>query len=44
VLNVLGSSTFDPLMKHFLKRFGAGADRFEVGLGGAGGLRAGQGR
>lgn len=29
VLNILGSGTFEPLMKHFLKRFGAGADRFE---------------
>jgi flavin reductase (DIM6/NTAB) family NADH-FMN oxidoreductase RutF len=33
VLNALGSSTFEPLMRHFLKRFAAGADRFEVGVG-----------
>lgn len=30
VLNVLGESTYEPVMKHFLKRFAAGADRFEV--------------
>lgn len=30
VLNCLGQGTFEPLMKHFLKRFAAGADRFEV--------------
>lgn len=29
VLNVLGDSTYEPVMKHFLKRFAAGADRFE---------------
>ncbi|KAI8476040.1 MAG: flavoprotein [Monoraphidium minutum] len=29
VLNCLGQSTFEPLMKHFLKRFAAGADRFD---------------
>ncbi|GBF98453.1 hypothetical protein Rsub_11098 [Raphidocelis subcapitata] len=29
VLNALGSSSFEPLMKHFLKRFAAGADRFQ---------------
>lgn len=33
VLNMLGASTFEPLMKHFLKRFGAGADRFEASVG-----------
>jgi flavin reductase (DIM6/NTAB) family NADH-FMN oxidoreductase RutF len=30
VLNCLGESDAEPTMKHFLKRFGAGADRFEV--------------
>ncbi|MHC5614034.1 MAG: diflavin flavoprotein [Nostoc sp.] len=29
VLNVLEEGNFQPLMKHFLKRFGPGADRFE---------------
>lgn len=31
VLNVLGENTYGPLMKHFLQRFDAGQDRFEVG-------------
>lgn len=35
VLNCLGTSSFEPLMKHFLKRFAAGADRFEVGVHGS---------
>lgn len=30
VLNCLGESNADGIMKHFLKRFAAGADRFEV--------------
>ncbi len=30
VLNVLPETNFEPIMKHFLKRFAAGADRFEV--------------
>lgn len=30
VLNCLGEGEAEPLMKHFLKRFAAGADRFEV--------------
>jgi flavin reductase (DIM6/NTAB) family NADH-FMN oxidoreductase RutF len=30
VLNCLGESNAEPLMKHFLKRFEAGADRFQV--------------
>lgn len=30
MLNCLGESDAEPTMKHFLKRFGAGADRFEV--------------
>jgi flavin reductase (DIM6/NTAB) family NADH-FMN oxidoreductase RutF len=29
VLNCLGESDAEPTMKHFLKRFGAGADRFQ---------------
>ncbi|GMH33319.1 hypothetical protein BSKO_01153 [Bryopsis sp. KO-2023] len=29
VLNVLGEGNYGKLMKHFLQRFGAGADRFE---------------
>lgn len=31
VLNCLGEDDADATMKHFLKRFGAGADRFQVG-------------
>jgi flavin reductase (DIM6/NTAB) family NADH-FMN oxidoreductase RutF len=30
VLNCLGEDDADATMKHFLKRFGAGADRFKV--------------
>ena len=30
VLNCLGEGNFEGPMKHFLKRFSAGADRFEV--------------
>lgn len=30
VLNCLGEKGFEPIMKHFLKRFAAGADRFQV--------------
>lgn len=30
VLNCLGEADADATMKHFLKRFGAGADRFQV--------------
>jgi hypothetical protein len=37
VLNCLGQGTFEPLMKHFLKRFAAGADRFQVRAGPLGG-------
>eukprot|EP00878_Enallax_costatus_P046334 GHUV01056193.1.p2 GENE.GHUV01056193.1~~GHUV01056193.1.p2 ORF type:complete len:160 (-),score=49.20 GHUV01056193.1:247-726(-) len=29
VLNCLGEKDFEPIMKHFLKRFAAGADRFQ---------------
>ena len=35
VLNCLGQGGFEPLMKHFLKRFAAGADRFEARASGA---------
>lgn len=44
VLNMLGSSTFEPLMKHFLRRFAAGADRFEVGRALGWGAREGCGK
>jgi hypothetical protein len=30
VLNCLGEKSADPIMKHFLKRFAAGEDRFQV--------------
>jgi flavin reductase (DIM6/NTAB) family NADH-FMN oxidoreductase RutF len=30
VLNCLGEKGADPIMKHFLKRFAAGEDRFQV--------------
>lgn len=30
MLNCLGEADAEPTMKHFLKRFGAGADRFQV--------------
>lgn len=33
VLNCLGEEDAEPTMKHFLKRFGAGADRFKVSRG-----------
>jgi flavin reductase (DIM6/NTAB) family NADH-FMN oxidoreductase RutF len=29
ILNVLGEDNYAPIMKHFLKRFAPGADRFE---------------
>jgi hypothetical protein len=32
VLNCLGEKSADPIMKHFLKRFAAGEDRFQVSL------------